>query len=656
MLQALSLLSDLHSSKPGGALLAPTWGGDGFTSLSAASSAASGAEAGSAAQAAAAEVAGRWDLSDLFASHDDPRLDATLATSLEQAKAFEARYRGTIDVPGGPSPDHLLGALQTLEALDADCSRVSAYASLLYSCDTQSATCQDLVAKVEKKLTELGTHFIFFDLEWLELEDDVALSVMQAPELAPYRHHLARERSGRPYRRSEAEEKVMTRLRPTGPGALQKLYTEVQSALTFSVKKLDGKGREQVTISEVMPRLQHADRTIRKDGFGALYATLGEERVEHSVRFVYNTLIEDHLVRDEIRGYPSFMEARHLANETTAAQVTTMLDVVGEHYGLAHRYFRLKARMLGLGKLELYDQYAPVAQQSPHYTSDEARTLVLDAYHRFDPQFGQLAGEFFDKHWIDIFPRPGKRSGAFCYSPSPVMHPYVLTNFTGTARDVMTLAHELGHALHGQLSRKQSPLNYHPPLTTCETASVFGESLTFDHMLRGLDEAAELSLLCSKIEDTFATVFRQTVLTRFEQKVFERRKQGLLTADDFASAWLEVNAAYYGDAVRLTPGYEKGWSYIPHFINSRFYCYSYVFGQLLTMALYRLYLEQGAAFASKYVELLSAGSSASPAELFAPFGVDLADAAFWRRGFCEIERLVERAEALYRSTGRLRKR
>ncbi|MBM3465789.1 MAG: M3 family oligoendopeptidase, partial [Armatimonadetes bacterium] len=413
----------------------------------------------------------------------------------------------------------------------------------------------------------------------------------------------------------------------------------------------DGKGRDTVTISEVMPRLQDGDRAIRKDALQSLYATLGEERPSHAVRFAYNTIIEDHLVRDDIRGHKSFMEARHLANETTDEQVQTMLSVVEENYPLAHRYFKMKAKILGLGKLELYDQYAPVGKVSLKYDIDQATRTVLAAYSAFDKKFGEMAGEFFEKKWIDLYPRPGKRSGAFCYSPAPDIHPFVLTNFTGTARDVMTIAHELGHAVHGQLSRKQTVLNYHPPLTTCETASVFGESLTFDHMLRGLNERDELALLCNKIEDVFATVFRQTVLTRFEQKVFTLRQKGLVTAEEFATAWLEANKKYYGPSVNLTAGYELGWSYIPHFFNSRFYCYSYVFGQLLTMSLYRMYREEGRPFVPRYVELLSSGAAKSPAELFKPFGVDLADAAFWRRGFREIEAMIERAEALLNSVG-----
>ena len=592
---------------------------------------------------------GKWDLGELFDSTNDPRIEAQIEQVLQLARAFEQTYRGTIQVNGGPTPEHLRDGLEALEEIDREASRVSAFAHLAFAADTASETHQELVNRVEKAFTDLSGHLIFFDLEWLELDDETVAALLQSPRLAPYRHYLMHERAGRPYRRSEAEEKVMMQLRRTGQGAWQKYFTELDSSLRFPVTdSTEGKKRKiEITKAEVLHRLHDGDRKVRKEAFESLYGVLGQERVKHATRFLYNTIIEDHLIRDEIRGYPSFMTARHLSNETTDEMVSAMLATVERHTPLAHRYFRLKAKMLGLRGLELYDQYAPAGTETHAYDFEQARRTVLEAYAAFDPSFGQMAGEFFDRSWIDVYPRPGKRGGAFCSSPSPDMHPYVLTNFVGTARDVMTLAHELGHALHGQLSRKQTPLNYNPPLTTCETASVFGESLTFDHMLAGLDEKAELALVCSKIEDIFATVFRQTVLTRFEQKVYEKRKKGLLTQDDLDSAWLEANRAYYGDAVNLTEGYALGWSYIPHFISSRFYCYAYVFGQLLTMALYRMYKEEGRSFVSKYVDLLSAGSSRTPRELFAPFGVDLEDEGFWSRGFTEIEVLVERAEALY---------
>lgn len=597
------------------------------------------------------KTAGTWDLSDLFAAPDDVRIDATIEECMQLARNFEKRFRGTIHREGGCSAQHLREGLEALEDIDQKTSQVSAYAHLLYAQDTQSDVHQELVGRVEKRFTDLANHLIFFDLEWMELDQKDVDRLLGDPMLANYRHYLMHERAGRPYRRSEPEEKVMMALYRTGQGSWQKYFTEVDSSLRFPVSPGPGDGKPKskkilVTKAEVLHRFTDGNRKVRKEAFESLYKVLGQEHVCHATRFLYNNIVEDHLVRDEVRGYPSYMTSRHLSNETTDEMVDAMLRTVERHYPLAHRYFKLKGRLLGMRRLELYDQYAPIGKDAPRYEFPQAQKIVVDAYHAFDPRFGKLVGEFFERSWIDVYPRPGKRGGAFCSSPSPHLHPYVLTNFVGTARDVMTLAHELGHAVHGQLSRKQTPLNYSPPLTTCETASVFGESLTFDHMLKGLSEEAELALLCNKIEDTFATVFRQTVLTRFEQAVFRKRKNGLLTQDDLNGAWLDANRPYYGDAVSLTRGYELGWSYIPHFIGSRFYCYSYVFGQLLTMALYRTYREEGRPFVEKYVALLTAGSARSPRDLFADFGIDLEDEQFWGRGFVEIEALVERAEAL----------
>jgi oligoendopeptidase F len=329
--------------------------------------------------------------------------------------------------------------------------------------------------------------------------------------------------------------------------------------------------------------------------------------------------------------------------------VKTMMAVAEENYGLAQDYFRLKAQLLGLPRLALYDQYAPISNQAQPFTYAQAQQVILEAFGAFDPRFRQLAGEFFAKNWIDAEIRKGKRGGAFCASPSPRLHPYILCNYDDNLRDVMTVAHELGHGLHGCLSRKQNYFNYDTPLTTAETASVFGEMLVFDHLLaQQADKQAQIALLAGKLEDIFATVFRQNVLTRFEELAFAARKEKRLTPEILGGLWLETNGKYYGDAVEMSDGYRWGWSYIPHFIHSRFYCYSYVFGQLLVLALYRMYKDEGKSFVPKYLALLEAGGSASPETLLRPLGVDIHDAKFWEKGFEEIKELVAR---LRRSCG-----
>jgi oligoendopeptidase F len=314
---------------------------------------------------------------------------------------------------------------------------------------------------------------------------------------------------------------------------------------------------------------------------------------------------------------------------------------------LAHDYFRLKAKLLELPRLALYDQYAPAGKEVRPFPYSQAQHAILAAFEAFDPTFRELAAEFFAKNWIDAEIRKGKRGGAFCASPSPQLHPYILCNYDDNLRDVMTVAHELGHGLHGCLSRKQNYFNYDTPLTTAETASVFAEMLVFDHLLaRQTDPQAQVALLAGKIEDIFATVFRQNVLTRFEEMAFTARKAKRLTPEMLGNLWLEANGKYYGDAVDMPEGYRWGWSYIPHFIHSRFYCYSYVFGQLLVLALYRMYKDEGKSFVPKYLNLLESGGSDTPEALLKPLGVDIHDAEFWQKGFEEMKGLVSKLQAL----------
>jgi oligoendopeptidase F len=324
-----------------------------------------------------------------------------------------------------------------------------------------------------------------------------------------------------------------------------------------------------------------------------------------------------------------------------------MMEVTETNYCIAQGYFRLKAQLLGLPRLALYDQYAPVANDSEPVPYEQARQIVLAAFEAFTPAFRELAGEFFAKNWIDAEIRKGKHGGAFCASPSPQLHPYILCSYTDKLRDVMTVAHELGHGVHGCLSRKQSFLNYDTPLTIAETASVFAEMLVFDYLVeRQTDAQIQIAFLAGKIEDIFATVFRQNVLTRFEEAAFAARGEARLTPDHFGSLWLEANGKYYRDAIEIPGSYRWGWSYIPHFIHSRFYCYSYVFGQLLVLSLYRMYRETGKSFVPTYLALLEAGGSDSPEALLKPLGVDIHDAKFWQKGFDEIDGLLKKFDGL----------
>ena len=585
----------------------------------------------------------RWDLSDLFSAHDDSRIEATLDECRAHAGKLAVRLRGTIHVPGGPAPDHLRSGLQEFEEIEESLSRVSSYASLLYAGDSLKPEYQDLEQRVEQRVTEVNNLLLFFELEWLALEDAVAERLIGHPELRNYSHYLRQLRRHRPHRLSEPEEKIVNEKDNTGRNAFGRLFSEITSGLTFRFE-LEGK-IEELGLSELLALLHRHDRGLRKRGWETLFEGLSQHG--QVLTFVYDTLIQDHLTMDRLRRYSSPMIERHLANEIDAVAVDRMMEVTEANYGVAHDYFKLKARLLGLPRIALYDQYAPVGEELPPFAFSQAQQVVLEAFETFTPLFRAIAAEFFAKRWIDAEIRKGKRGGAFCASPSTQLHPYILCNYTDNLRDVMTVAHELGHGLHGSLSRKQSFLNYDTPLTTAETASVFGEMLVFDNLVeRQTDTQVQIALIAGKIEDAFATVFRQNVLTRFEEAIFAKRRAGRLTPQLIGDLWMEANKPYYGEAVEMPDPYRWGWSYIPHFIHSRFYCYSYVFGQLLVLSLYRMYREEGKSFVSKYLALLEAGGSDSPEALLKPLGVDIHDPKFWQKGFDEIKGLVKRLEAL----------
>jgi oligoendopeptidase F len=605
---------------------------------------------GPATDASTAEARGvTWDLSDLFAGADDPRINETLDRVKADAEAFAQRYRGKVNVPGGPDAATLLAGITELEDIWERAGRVAAYAHLLYDTDTRDLAARDLQQKVELRLTELRNLLLFFELEWLELEDDVAQRLIGDPVLRPYAHYLQRERLFRPHRLSEAEEKVVNEKDVTGANAWQRLHTELTSSLVF---RLEYRGEvRELNLSQVLALAHEPDRELRRAAHDTLYGVLSSHG--QVLTFIYDTLVLDHLTMDRLRKYPTPMTSRHLGNEVDEAAVEAMMQVTEQNYGLAQDYFRLKASLLGLDDFMIYDQYAPLAATATKVPFDEARQMVLESYGAIHPSFREIAETFFTRRWIDAEPRAGKRGGAYCSYPTPKLHPWVLCSYTGTPRDAMTVAHELGHGLHGMLARKQTLFNYHSSLPLAETASVFGEMMVFNRLVeREPEPQGKLALLAGKIEDAFATVFRQNVLTRFEQAAFEARKEGRLEPGRVGDLWIEANRRYYGQAVGLTEGYRWGWSYIPHFVHSPFYCYAYVFGQLLVLALFRMYQEEGEAFVPKFITLLERGGSDTPDGLLAPLGVNFRDPTFWQKGLDELRRLVEQAKELAASVPR----
>jgi oligoendopeptidase F len=588
----------------------------------------------------------RWDLSHLYASPDDPRLEADLDAALAAALRFESRYRGRVATLGA---DELAAALDELEALQTPVVRAGSYAGLLFAGNTSEPRNGALFQRVQERSTAVRNHLIFFELEWVATDESSAQALLGAPALARRRHFLAAQRRYRDHVLSEPEERVIGELANTGRNAFSRLFDELVAALRFTLAH-GGETRE-LSEEEVLALLYSPDRSLRREAARSL--TAGLRANARPLAFIFNTLVQDKATDDRLRRYAGAMDARHLANEISPASADSLLDACTARYGLVARYYRLKARLLGLDSLEDYDRYAPLSELDAKRSFGDARRLVLDAYRDFSPELAAIAARFFDERWIDAELRPGKRGGAFSASTLPELHPYVLLNYTGTTRDVMTVAHELGHGVHQHLAREQGLFEQDTPLTTAETASVFGEMLVFRRLLRETsDPKARLALVCSKLEDAFATVFRQVAMTRFEQALHAaRRSEGELPLARIGELWMDANRPMFGDSVRLSDDYALWWLYIPHFVHSPFYCYAYAFGELLVLALLRRYDEEGPTFVPRYLGLLRAGGSDAPETLLAELGLDIADSRFWDGGLALLEDLVAEAERLARGLG-----
>jgi oligoendopeptidase F len=590
-----------------------------------------------------------WDLGDLYAGADDPRLTRDLDEARRRAEAFEASYRGQINTDTGPAPEFLLQALRELEGLAELMDRPAVYAGLLHAAKTDDPPRGALLARTREARTAINKHLIFFDLEWAQLADGPARQLQSAPALARYRHYLEKQRAWRPHRLSEPEEKLLDEKAVTGRAAFVRLFDESVSSMTFPYEH--GGRVEPLSLQQTLAKLYEPDRSVRRAAADAV--TKGLQENARLLTFIFNTLVLDHRGDCALRRFDGPMGPRNLDNEISQAVVDALLTAAERHHGTVQRYYRLKARLLGLETLYDYDRYAPLFPDMPECDWPTARRLVAQSYEAFSPQAGAVVREFFDKNWIDAALRPGKRGGAFSSSAVPSAHPYILLNYTDKLRDVMTLAHELGHGLHQYLSRPVGYLQCDTPLTTAEMASVFGEMLTFARLQEVYPEPrTRLALLCSKVEDGFATVFRQVVLTRFEQELHRaRREQGELTAEQINGLWLAANRPMHGDVVRLTDGFGWWWLYVGHFIHAPFYCYAYAFGELLVLALVQKSKQEGPAFVPRYLDLLASGGSDAPHRLLARLGVNVTDPAFWGLGLRLLDDMVSEAEGLAARVG-----
>jgi oligoendopeptidase F len=585
-----------------------------------------------------------WDLADLYAAVDDPRLGDDLRAARRRAEAFEQAYRGRIAVLRPDQADMLLTAVRELESLFELMDKPLVYAMLLHSAKTDDPPRGALLSRTQEERTQINKHLIFFDLEWVAVPDATAYALTRQSALAHYRHYLEQKRAWKPHYLSEAEEKVLDEKAITGRSAFNRLFEETTAGLKFTMSVRGGS--QSLTLQEILARLYDADREVRRAAADGISAGL-----EHNAKlltFVFNTVVLDHDVDMRLRHFAGPMDSRNLANEITPEVVEALMAATERSFPLVARYYRLKRKLLGLDRLYDYDRYAPLSGELPTCDWPTARRIVQESYTAFSPDAGAVIGQFFTKRWIDGELRPGKRGGAFSSSAVPSAHPYILMNYTDRLRDVMTLAHELGHGLHQYLSRGQGYLQCDTPLTTAEMASVFGEMLTFRRLQELYPEPRlRLAMLCGKIEDAFATVFRQVVLTRFEQTLHKTRKaQGELSADTINRLWLEANQAMFGDSVELSPGYAWWWTYIGHFIRSPFYCYAYAFGELLVLALYQKYRQDGAGFVPRYLELLSSGGVDAPHVLLGKLGVDVTDPSFWELGLRLLGDMVSEAERL----------
>jgi oligoendopeptidase F len=578
-----------------------------------------------------------WDLTDLYAGMDDPRLSADLDAADAEADALDRDYRGKI---AGLGAAELAAMIARYEALNESAAKAANFSQLNWTQNTEDPARGALMQRVRERTSQLGQKLVFLDLEVANAPDEAAAAWLADPSLAHYRHWLEVVRLYRPYLLSEAEEKILEEKSVTGRDAWDRFFDETQSAARYD---LDG---EKLTRDQVLSRLYSPDRELRRRATASVTAGLKELR--RTGAYIFNTVLADKASDDRLRKYPSWVSARNLSNQVDDQTVQALVDAVTSRYDIVARYYRLKRRLLGLDELFEYDRYAPLPAADRVYPWPEAQQIVLDAYGRFHPRMAEVAGWFFERRWIDAPPRPGKMGGAFSAGTVPSVHPYILLNYEARPRDVMTLAHELGHGVHQKLCGVQGLLQAHTPLTTAETASVFGEMLVFQALMaQENDPQVRLGMLTSKIEDSFATAFRQISMNRFEHAIHTaRREQGELTAERFGEFWLETQRAMFGDSVTLTDDYGLWWSYIPHFIGTPGYVYAYAFGELLVLALYARYRAVGGGFAEAYLEMLAQGGSDWPHKIVAPLGVDLTDPAFWHGGLRILEDLVVEAEGL----------
>jgi oligoendopeptidase F len=580
----------------------------------------------------------QWDLSDLYPGTSSAAFIDDKKRLESDAASFASEFRGKIATLNATE---LSNAIIRYEMIQDIAGRLGSFAYLTWSTDTLKPENGKLLQEMTEFGSKVNQNLIFFGVEWLAVDDDHAKKLIDDPVLSKWKHYLEVSRLYKDHTLDENQEQVISVKSVTGRNAWVRLFDETLSAATF---ELDG---EELSEQEVLSKLHNPDRDLRRRAAESL--TEGLKKLSRPLTYIFNTLLVDKKLSDEMRKYPHWLASRNLANEISDHSVEALVEAVESRYDIAQRYYRLKARLLGMeGDMKDYDRYAPVFRSDVTITWEDARKMVTDSYDGFDSRLGEIVKQFFDKNWVDAAIKPGKRSGAFSASTVPSVHPYILMNYDGRIRDVQTLAHELGHGVHQYLSRDQGILQADTPLTTAETASVFGEMLVFKKLYNSIDNPKEkLGMLLGKIDDTMATVYRQIAMNRFEDAAHNaRRNEGELTAEHLCSIWRETQTKLYGDSVTLTAGYDYWWSYIPHFVHTPGYVYAYAFGELLVLSLYEVYLSAPEGFSDIYVDMLAKGGSDWPENILKPTGLDIKDSSFWKRGVAAIEKMLSDAEQL----------
>ena len=579
-----------------------------------------------------------WNLDDLYPGMTAPELSRDLEAAGRDAKAFQARFEGKLASLSGAG---LAAAISEYEKLQDVLGRIMSYAGLVHAGDVNDPKIAQFYQTMQERVTDISGALVFFTLEINRIEDAVLEKQLRDKSLAHYGPWLRDLRVYRPHQLSDDIEKLLHEKYVAGRGAWCRLFEQTNAGLRFPI------GNQELTSAEVFNLLSSPDRAKRQEAAESIAKTM--KTALPTLALVYNTLVKDKEIEDRWRNYPQPISSRNLANCVEDEVVDALISAVKASYaGLSHRYYKLKARWLGLDHLEYWDRNAPLPGDDDRVIGwDEARETVLSAYAQFSPKLAEIGGRFFTNAWIDAGVRPGKSPGAFAHPTVPSAHPYLLLNYLGRTRDVMTLAHELGHGVHQVLAAPQGVLMSDTPLTLAETASVFGEMLTFRKLLeQETNPARRKIMLAGKVEDMINTVVRQTAFAEFERRVHDERRQGELTPDRIGEIWLEIQGESLGPAIKFAPGYEVYWSYIGHFIHTPFYVYAYAFGDCLVNSLYAAYQNASGGFAERYLQMLSAGGTLRHKELLAPFGLDASDPAFWDRGLSVIRGFIDELEAM----------